>query len=244
MKHEQPRPLPVPVSRCTWFLATLTALAVAGCNPGDADRSATPNSDNQPSASAGPSAYPFQAVATVGMIADIVKNVAGEHANVRGIIGEGVDPHLYKPTSSDVKMLQAADIVFYNGLMLEGKMGDVLVRVARKGKPVHAVTEAILDQGDYVLTDQQEHYDPHVWMDVQGWIRAVEVVSNALAEFDRNHGDAYRRNAEQYTISLRALDAYCRRVTASIPEQQRVLVTAHDAFNYMARAYGLEVRGI
>ncbi len=191
-----------------------------------------------------PPGVPFKAVATVGMVTDIVRNVAGERASVEGIIGEGIDPHLYKPTTSDVKTVQAADIVFYNGLMLEGKMSDVLVRVARTGKPVHAVTEEILDEGSYVMTDEEEHYDPHVWMDVQGWMRAVDVVASALTDFDEAGAAIYEANAEEYKAELFELDAYAKRVIASIPEERRVLVTAHDAFGYMARAYGLEVRGI
>ncbi len=193
---------------------------------------------------AAPIAYPYNAVATVGMIADIVRKVAGDKATVTGIIGEGVDPHLYKPTRNDVVALQKADVVFYNGLMLEGKMADVLIRVARTGKPVHAVTEAILDQGDYVMTDPGEHYDPHVWMDVSGWKRAVQVVADALAEFDPANAVTYETNAGVYIDQLNALDEYARRVISSIPAEQRVLVTAHDAFQYLGRAYGLEVRGI
>ncbi|MCB1098261.1 MAG: zinc ABC transporter substrate-binding protein [Verrucomicrobiae bacterium] len=190
------------------------------------------------------SAGPYNVVATVGMIADIVRNVAGERANVSGMIGEGVDPHLYKPNTSDVKALQAADVVFYNGLMLEGKMADVLVRVARTGKPVHAVTDAIVDQGNYVLTNKDEHYDPHVWMDVQGWIRATQVVADALAEYDAAQADHYQQNAESYIAKLEKLDAYAKETVNSIPESKRVLVTAHDAFNYTARAYGLSVKAI
>ncbi len=195
----------------------------------------------------GPSAPPpgtYRAVATVGMITDIVRNVAGEHAQVIGIIGEGIDPHLYTPTVSDVKLLQSADIVFYNGLLLEGKMTDVLVRVARSGKRVHAVTEAIMEQGDYILSAPNEHDDPHVWMDAGGWIRAVPVVAGALADYDPPHADSYRANAAAYLAELRKLDDYARSSFASIPPERRVLVTAHDAFQYMARAYNLEVRGI
>jgi manganese/zinc/iron transport system substrate-binding protein len=189
-------------------------------------------------------AKPYKAVTTVGMVADIVRQVAGERAEVTGIIGEGVDPHLYKPTRNDVVTLSRADIVFYNGLMLEGKMGDVLVRVARRGKPVYAVTEEILKQEGYVLKDGTQHDDPHVWMDVQGWIRAVAVVSKRLSEFDRDNAAAYRVNAEAYVAKLKKLDAYAREAIGSIPKSQRVLVTAHDAFSYMGRAYGLDVRGI
>lgn len=193
---------------------------------------------------AGEPEIPYDASATVGMIGDIVKNVAGARAEVNGIIGEGVDPHLYKPTTSDVKALSAADVVFYNGLMLEGKMGDVLIRVARTGKPVYAVTEEILDSGDYVMTDEEEHYDPHVWMDVRGWIQATDVVAKGLAEFDPAGAEVYRSNAASYKAELEKLDAYAKKAIGSIPAERRVLVTAHDAFSYMARAYGLEVRGI
>lgn len=192
----------------------------------------------------GPRSYPFNTAATVGMIADIVRNVAGDKAVVHGIIGEGVDPHVYKPSRPDVVVLSESDIVFYNGLMLEGKMGDVLIRVARKGKPVHAVTEEILDGGDYVMTDAEEHYDPHVWMDVQGWIKATDVVAKALAEYDSENAEYYKANGAKYKKELVKLDAYAKRVVSSIPEKQRVLVTAHDAFNYMGRAYGLKVMGI
>lgn len=187
---------------------------------------------------------PLEVAATVGMIADIVRVVAGDRVEVKGIIGEGVDPHLYKPTSTDVKALQAADLIFYNGLMLEGKMGDVLVRLAGSGKKVVAVTEAILDQGDYVITDEAEHYDPHVWMDVQGWKKAVTVVERTLSEHDSANAAHYRENAAAYQGQLTKLDDYAKASIATIPEPQRVLVTAHDAFNYLSRAYGIEVRGV
>ena len=216
----------------TLFLA-VTGLILSGCSP------ATSNDSVAPELS-----YPYRVTTTVGMIADIVARIAGDHAEVDGIIGQGVDPHLYKPTTSDVKKLQVAAVVFYNGLMLEGKMGDVLVKVARSGKPVHAVTETILERGDYVLTNEAAHYDPHIWMDVVGWNLAVEVVAEALAEFDPTNAKAYQSNAENLTARLTALNDYASQAISSIPEHQRVLVTAHDAFSYMARAYGLEVRSI
>ncbi len=192
------------------------------------------------------SAAPYKVVCTVGMITDIVRNVAGDYAQVEGIIGEGVDPHLYKPTRGDVVKLSQADVVFYNGLLLEGKMADVLVRVATTGKPVKAVTEAILDETDYLLEkdDGSEHTDPHVWMDVSGWLRAVPVVAETLASFDPERAEDYRVNAAAYIQKLEALDAYAKAAMATIPAGQRVLVTAHDAFQYLGRAYGVEVRGI
>ena len=188
--------------------------------------------------------YPYTVVTTVGMITDIVRNVAGDKAEVEGLIGEGIDPHMYKLTRNDVVALDRADIIFYNGLLLEGKMADVLTRVAQRGKPVFAVTEDILANGDYVMTHPNKHYDPHVWMDVSGWIAATKVVARALSEYDPDNAAYYQANAEAYLEKLKALDAYAREVLATIPEGQRVLVTAHDAFNYMGRAYGLEVKGI
>ncbi len=218
------------------FLSGLVGLLVA-CGPSAKQQPVVEGSSDGRS-------YPYKAVATVGMIADVVRNVAGENGVVDGLIGEGVDPHLYKPTRGDVVALNSADVIFYNGLMLEGKMSDVLVKAARGGRPVYAVTEAILDQGDYVLTDESEHYDPHVWMDVKGWLRATEVIATSLSEFDSANSELYGQNGDAYAKQLTALDEYARTAIESIPDTQRVLVTAHDAFNYLGRAYGLEVRGI
>ena len=188
--------------------------------------------------------YPFRIAATTGMVADIVRQVAGDRGEVTAIIGEGVDPHLYVPTRSDVAALMEADIVFYSGLLLEGKMTDTLIRVARSGRPVHAVTELV---DESLLLQPEEfagHFDPHLWMDVAGWMQAVNAVTGALAAFDPEGQDGYRERAESYSETLAELHEYARRVLGSIPEQQRILVTAHDAFNYFGRAYGLEVAGI
>ena len=123
-------------------------------------------------------------------------------------------------------------------------MTDVLVKLATSGKRVHAVTEGLTEESGYVLTGADEHHDPHVWMDVKGWIAATRVIEEALAEFDSANADTYRTNAAAYRERLVALDDYARKSLGSVPEQQRVLVTAHDAFQYLARAYGIEVRGI
>jgi manganese/zinc/iron transport system substrate-binding protein len=187
---------------------------------------------------------PYKAVATVGMVADIVRAVAGERADVTAIIGEGVDPHLYKPTRGDVALLLQADIVFYSGLMLEGKMADTFVKVARSGKPVHAVTELIDEAFLLEPPEMQGHFDPHVWMDVSAWSRCVDAVAKALAVHDPAGAEAYAANAARYVAELDQLHAYARQAIASIPEQKRVLITAHDAFNYFGRAYGIDVRGI
>ena len=192
------------------------------------------------------SAKPYKIVCTVGMITDIVGNLAGDYAEVEGIIGEGIDPHLYKPTRGDVIKLSQADVVFYNGLLLEGKMTDVLAGFASKGKLVKAVTEAILVETDYLLDkdDGSAYTDPHVWMDVSGWLRAIPVVAETLAVYDPENAEAYHSKATFYAEQLEALDAYAKEAMSTIPESQRVLVTAHDAFQYLGRAYGIEVRGI
>jgi len=188
--------------------------------------------------------YPYRVVATVGMIADVARAVAGEHAEVVGIIGSGVDPHLYRPTRDDVAHLLQADVIFYNGLKLEGRMSDVLARVAGSGKPVIAAAERI--EPDYLLAlpESKGQADPHVWMDVRGWMRVVRGIAEALADFDPERAEDYRHRSEQYLAKLEKLDAYVVRVIGSIPEDQRVLVTAHDAFGYFGRAYDMEVRGI
>lgn len=121
-------------------------------------------------------------------------------------------------------------------------MTDILVKVSRK-RPVYAVTERL--QQEYLIHDNTtDHHDPHVWMDVSGWIKAVAVVADAMVAFDPVHADAYRQNAAAYQVRLHRLDDYAKKVIASIPDNQRVLVTAHDAFNYLGRAYGIEVMGI
>jgi manganese/zinc/iron transport system substrate-binding protein len=178
------------------------------------------------------------------MVGDIVREVAGDKAEVSGLIGSGVDPHLYRPTRHDVVALMGADVIFYSGLMLEGKMADTLEKVRKGGKPVFAVTELLDEQ--YLLYPAGAHGqpDPHVWMDVSAWSRAIEAVARSLSEYDKANASTYRANAGALTARLEELDAYVRQVTESIPERQRILLTAHDAFNYFGRAYGLDVRGI
>ena len=186
----------------------------------------------------------LEVVATTGMIGDVAKHVAGERAAVHTMMGEGVDPHLYKPIASDVRRIMAADVVLYNGLKLEGRMGDVFERAAARGKFVRPVAAMVEEQFLLVPKGQEGHADPHVWMDVKAWMAATSAVAIALCQADPDGCALYEANAESYLKQLAALDAYVTQVVSSIPENQRVLVTAHDAFNYFGRAYGLEVRGI
>jgi len=211
-----------------WFVVFVATVVVAtGCRAAEA-----------------PKSYPYRITTTVAMVTDIVGRVAGDKARVTGIIGEGVDPHLYKPTRNDVVALQGADVCFYSGLMLEGKMADTLIKVARTGKPVYAVTELIDEKFLLEPPEMQGHYDPHVWMDVKGWGKCVEAVAKALSEYDPKNAGHYELNAKRYLLEFESLDAYAKKAIASIPEKSRVLITAHDAFNYFGRAYGIEVKGI
>jgi manganese/zinc/iron transport system substrate-binding protein len=155
-----------------------------------------------------------------------------------------VDPHLYKPTRDDVAKLLKADVVFYSGLMLEGRLTDTLLKVARSGTPVFPVTE-LLDES--FLLEPPEfagHTDPHVWMDVRAWMEAVKVVAKSLGEVDPPQAAQYRQRSEAYLTRLQGLQDYVKKSLATVPTERRVLITAHDAFNYFGRAYGLEVRGI
>jgi manganese/zinc/iron transport system substrate-binding protein len=187
---------------------------------------------------------PLEAVATTGMIADVLRNVAGDHVEVTQLMGQGVDPHLYKATRSDVTAMLRADVVFYNGLLLEGKLTDALVRVATSGRPVFAVTELV--EESYLLEPEefQGLYDPHLWMDPSAWTKTVEVVRDKLSELDPANAGDYAANAEAYLDQLEQLDAYAEQVLSSVPPERRILVTAHDAFNYLGRRYGFEVLGI
>lgn len=215
------------------FLSFALALAV-GASVGAAPPAARPPS----------SETRLKVVATVGMIADVVRAVAGDRADVATLIAPGVDPHLYKPTRSDVQRLMQADLVFYNGHLLEGKMTDTLIRAATAGRKVYAVTE-LVGEADRLESDEGEGVvDPHLWMDPKLWTRTIDVVRDRLVERDPAGADAYRANADAYRRTLAELDAYAERVLASVPRGRRVLVTAHDAFGYFGRRYGFEVVGI
>lgn len=187
---------------------------------------------------------PMRVVATIGMVGDVAAHVAGDRAEVTSLMAPGVDPHLYKPTRADVRRLMEADVIFYNGLLLEGKMTDTLVRAASAGRPVHAVTERV-DEAALLMPEEFEgHADPHLWMDPMVWSETVGVIRDALSAADPAGASTYAENAERYLAELAELDAYAERVLGSVPEGQRVLVTAHDAFNYFGKRFGFEVVGI
>lgn len=222
------------------FLLIFGLLLAAGC----ADRRDIAKQPADKKAEGGePSGPRLVVVTTTGMVADLVRKVGGDRVEVTAIMGAGVDPHLYKATRDDVQRILSADAVFYSGLMLEGKMADTLVKVGRS-RPVYAVTE-LLPADTLLEPDGAEgHPDPHVWMDVAAWSGCVDVVANALGEIDPAGDTEYQANAAAHRAELAELDAYVRRVVASIPADRRVLITSHDAFNYFGRAYDIEVQGV
>ncbi len=180
---------------------------------------------------------------TTNVVTDLVENIGGEHVLVTGLMGPGVDPHLYRPSASDVKKLQYADIVFYNGLDLEGKMGDIFVKIGREGTAVWAVSENI-PQTSLLSLDTEGHFDPHIWWNAKLWMEAAKVVATGLSEHDPENSKTYESNLEEYLTQLEELNQESLEMMDSIPKEQRVLVTAHDAFQYFGHVYGLEEMAI
>lgn len=182
-------------------------------------------------------------VATTGMVADVVRNVGGDRVQVEALMGPGVDPHLYKASEGDARRLWRTEIVFYNGLHLEARMAEVLAQMNRR-VPTVAVAEAIPTSSLLSPPEFEGAYDPHVWFDVRHWMIATEEVRDGLIGVDPDNSAYYRRNAHEYIEQLQRLHEYLLRRAAELPPERRVLVTAHDAFNYFGRAYGFEVLGL
>lgn len=213
-------------------LAGLAVLGMTGCAV-DADGDPAPIKKDGPLA----------VTTTIGMIADVAQNIAGEHAVVTALMGPGVDPHLYKATHGDLEKLSGADIILYCGLHLEGKMTDVFEKMGRTKNTV-AVSEAIPVDQLRTPPEFAGQHDPHVWFDVSLWIQVAERIRNTLIAADPEHKADYEKNATAYIAQLRELDTYAREQIATIPKESRVLITAHDAFGYFGRAYDIEVMGL
>ena len=186
----------------------------------------------------------INAAVTIGMAADLVKQVGGDRVEVDQLMGPGVDPHLYKPTATDASRLSKADVIFYSGLMLEGRMGDLFARLARAGKKVYPITESVPED---LLTEPKEfqgHYDPHIWFDVSMWAQTVPTIVRGLSEVDPESAEIYEKNGNALVARLVELHQWCKDTAAELPENQRILVTSHDAYNYFGRAYGFKVIGL
>lgn len=185
----------------------------------------------------------LQIVTTTGMIQDAVQHVAGKYADVIALMGPGVDPHLYKATQGDVQKLSDADVVFYNGLHLEGKMVEVLRKLNRV-KPVTAVADGIPEHELRTVPGFQGSHDPHIWFNVHLWKQTVLQVSRTLQAQDTAHATYYKANGERYAARLDSLHTAVLQTLATLPEAQRILITAHDAFGYFGDAYHVQVRGL
>lgn len=218
-----------------FLLFATFAMAVAGCGAAGEREGIEATGDG-----------PVSVVTTTNFITDAVREVGGDRVTVKGLMGAGVDPHLYKASAGDVNDLRDADAIFYGGLYLEAKMQEVFEELA-DSKPVFAVTDRMPRERLLAPPNgapEGEEYDPHVWFDVSLWKYAVEEIRDDLIEVDPAGEAGYRRNASRYLKQLEALDRETERKLASIPASRRVLVTSHDAFRYLGRRYELDVAAV
>lgn len=187
--------------------------------------------------------YPIKSTVTIGMIADLVRAIGGENVSVTQLMSSGVDPHLHKASRDDAVAIKYADIVFYNGLMLEGKMSDLLSQIG-KNQRTFACAEAL--SADVLGTDPEEHAhpDPHVWMNVEMWSEVAQAICEELSAFDPKHAEDYAQATTKLRAQLAELHEYGKQLMATIPRDRRVLVTSHDAFRYFGAAYDVEVQAI
>jgi manganese/zinc/iron transport system substrate-binding protein len=213
-----------PVMKTVILLGMMALLGLSGCSPAPSSTTAGEGR--------------ITVVATTGMIADVVRAIGGERIALTQLMGAGVDPHLYSATEGDVNTLSDAQVIFYNGINLEARLTDIFEQLGRE-RLVVAVGEAI--PAERILQEANGAVDPHVWMDVELWSVVAQRIADSLGAYDEAHAAAYQANAESYRAELAALHSEVRTLIGSIPEGQRVLVTAHDAFQYFSRAYGIEV---
>lgn len=213
------------------IVTLLTTALVTGC-ASDAHNDSTPMGERT-----------LNVLATTGMIADLAQNICGERAEVTALMGPGVDPHLYNASEGDVRRMTDADVILYNGFHLEGAMVDVLAQMGER-RPTYAVAESIDSTRLLASPTYEGQHDPHIWFDVSMWIDAARGLRDMMMRLDSTHADLYHANAAAYIDSLNVLHQFVLEETRRLPSEHRVLITAHDAFNYFGQAYGFEVRGL
>ena len=179
---------------------------------------------------------------TTTMLSDLVKTIGGDRVEVTGLMGEGVDPHLYSASAGDIEKLGNADIIVYGGLHLEGKMTEIFEKLTSQNKNILNVGDK-LEKSKIHLVDQNTP-DPHVWFNTELWEKEAEAVEAELSKFDPKNSEYYKENLKKYKAELNELTTYVKTRINEIPEKSRVLVTAHDAFNYFGEQFGLEVKAI
>lgn len=226
----------VNLGRMLLFAFAVCTLAVAGCGRRAGGTPAGAGSGT-------PGGKPITVVCTTGMVADAARVIGGDRVRVTQLLGAGVDPHLYRPSPSDMRAMREADVVLSSGLHLEGRMGEVLANPG-KGVLARAIAERIPEERLMRPERFAGQHDPHVWFDVSMWMLAVESARDALIERDPKGKDLFEKNAATYLAELTELHAWCGTELAKVPAERRVLVTAHDAFGYFGRAYSVEVLAI
>ncbi len=217
----------------TLFVLAIT-LALSACQSPDTNEAAKVVGE----------ANPINIVVTTSMITDLVSIIGQPYVSVNGLMGPNVDPHLYKASEGDVRLMTGADLVLYSGLHLEGKMVDIFEQMEKRGQNVHAVSDALAPEDLRESALFAGNHDPHIWFDVKLWEKVAKRVGEILIEYDPAHGEHYQANLESYLSQLDELDSWIFAELQRIPEQYRVLITSHDAFGYFGRRYGLEVRGL
>lgn len=186
----------------------------------------------------------LKVVTTTSMITDLVKNIGGDYIEVQGLMGAGVDPHLYKASEGDVSKLFTADIIFYSGLHLEGKLVEVFEKMEAKGKKTIPLAE-FLDHSKLIDSELfASNYDPHVWFNIQFFKNFAETIAKTLIEKDPENSEVFQKNKESYLLKLDALEKEVIAIIETLPKEKRILVTAHDAFNYFGESYGFQVVGL
>jgi manganese/zinc/iron transport system substrate-binding protein len=212
--------------------AALLAALASGCGAAGGERSGDVG------------ARKVRAVTTTNFITDTVRRVGGERVEVTGLMGPGVDPHLYRASADDVGTLRDADVILYGGLELEGKMADLFEELAERRTTVAVTKDLPRERLVAPAPGAPEQYDPHVWFDVELWKTATRTVAATLKSLDRDNAAVYDRNLREYMRELDEADRYIRERIAEIPKRSRVLVTSHDAFQYFGRRYGMQVAAI
>ena len=212
------------------LLAGALAFSLVACRESDTGASA-------PSGGSGK----IRVTTTTTMVTDLVKQVGGDRVEAQGLMGAGVDPHLYKASASDVTKLQGADVIFYNGILLEGKMQEVFEKMAKGGKRVLAVTDSIPKDKLLHPSDGGGHADPHVWFDVVLWAQCVDVVVKGLSEARPTDKEYFTQRGEAAKKAMAELHQWALKRAEELPKEKRILITSHDAFSYFGRAYGFQV---